>query len=93
MENTTKYFFKYGKIPIDNSATGSSIRSFTIDWVNWHIIDTIHSAEDSAFVCSLVKTAKADFLKIDKCPKHLLTENPKHMDRTNLYFLEDLFPW
>lgn len=58
-----------------------------------YIIDTIHGAEASATIYSLVETAKAKNLKIYEYLKHLLTEIPKHMDETNMDFLEDLLPW
>ena len=56
-------------------------------------MDTIHGAEASATIYSLVETAKANNLKIYAYLKHLLTEIPKHMDDTNMDFLEDLLPW
>lgn len=92
-EKYLKVFLEDGNIPIDNSATERAIRPFTIGRANWHIIDTIHGAEASAVVYSLVETAKANNLKIYEYLKHLLTEIPKHMDGTNLDFLEDLLPW
>ena len=80
-------------VPIDNSATERAIRPFTIGRANWHIIDSVHGAQASAVIYSLVETAKANKLKIYAYLKHLLTEIPKHMDDTNLDFLEDLLPW
>ena len=59
-------------------------RPFTIGRANWHIIDTIHGAQASAVIYSLVETAKANKLKIYEYLKHLLTEIPKHMDNTSL---------
>ena len=88
-----KVFLEDGNIPIDNSATERAIRPFTIGRANWHIIDTIHGAEASATIYSLVETAKANQLKIYEYLKHLLTEIPKHMDDTGMDFLEDLLPW
>ena len=84
------------KIAIMNarhSATERAIRPFTIGRANWHIIDTIHGAQSSAVIYSLVETAKANKLKIYEYLKHLLTEIPKHMDDTNMDFLEGLLPW
>ena len=63
-EKYLKVFLEDGNIPIDNSATERAIRPFTIGRANWHIIDTIHGAEASAVVYSLVETAKANNLKI-----------------------------
>ena len=88
-----KVFLEDGEVPIDNSATESAIRPFTIGRSNWHIVDTIHGAQASAVIYSLVETAKANKLKIYEYLKHLLTEIPKHMDSTSLDFLEDLLPW
>ena len=92
-EKYLKVFLEDGEVPIDNSATERAIRPFTIGRANWHIIDTVHGAQASAIVYSLVETAKANGLKIYEYLKHLLTEIPKHMDDTSLDFLEDLLPW
>ena len=56
-------------------------------------IDTIHGAQASAVIYSLVETAKANNLKIYEYLKHLLTQIPKHMEESSLDFLEDLLPW
>ena len=92
-EKYLRVFLEDGNIPIDNSATERAIRPFTIGRANWHIIDTVHGAEASAVIYSLVETAKANSLKIYEYLKHLLTEIPKHMDDTSMDFLEDLLPW
>ena len=92
-EKYLKVFLEDGNIPIDNSATERAIRPFTIGRANWHIIDTIHGADASAIIYSLVETAKANKLKIYEYLKHLLTEIPKHMDDSTMDFLEDLLPW
>ena len=92
-EKYLKIFLEDGNIPIDNSATERAIRPFTIGRANWHIIDTVHGAEASATIYSLVETAKANNLKIYEYLKHLLTEIPKHMEDTSMDFLEDLLPW
>lgn len=86
-------FPENGEVPIDNSATERAIRPFTIGCANWHLIDTVHGAQASAIIYSLAETAKANKLKIYEYLKHLLTEIPKHMDKTSLDFLEDLLPW
>ena len=92
-EKYLKVFLEDGNIPIDNSATERAIRPFTIGRANWHIIDTIHGADASATIYSLVETAKANKLKIYEYLKHLLTEIPKHMNDTSMDFLEDMLPW
>ena len=92
-EKYLRVFLEDGNIPIDNSATERAIRPFTIGRANWHIIDTVHGAEASAIIYSLVETAKANKLKIYEYLKHLLTEIPKHMDGSDRSFLDDLLPW
>ena len=52
-----------------------------------------NGAQASAVIYSLVETAKANNLKCYEYFKHLLTEIPKHMEDTNLDFLEELLPW
>ncbi len=92
----TKYlrvFLEGSDVPIDNSATERAIRPFTIGRANWHIIDTIHGAQASAVIYSLVETVKANNLKIYEYLKHLLTEVPKHMDDADKSFLDELLPW
>ena len=92
-EKYLKVFLDNGDVPIDNSATERAIRPFTIGRANWHIIGTVHGAQASAVIYSLVETVKANGLKIYEYLKHLLTEIPKHMDETSMAFLEDLLPW
>ena len=86
-------FLTNGEIPIDNSAAERSIRPFTVGRKNWVMHDTIHGAQSSAVLYSLVETAKANNLKIYEYLEYLLTEIPKHMDETSLSFIDDLLPW
>ena len=92
-EKFLKVFLENGEVPIDNSATERSIRPFAVGRSNWHIIDTVHGAQASAIIYSLVETAKANDLRIYEYLEHLLTEIPKHMDDKDLGFIEDLLPW
>lgn len=50
-------------------------------------------ARASAIIYSITETCKLNNLNIFYYISHLLTEIPKHMDDTNLDFLEDLLPW
>ena len=92
-ERQLKTFLENGMVPIDNSATERAIRPFTIGRADWHIIDTVHGAEASAMIYSLVETAKANNLKIYEYLKYLLEKIPEHMEDTNLEFIDDLLPW
>ena len=71
-EKYLKVFLEDGNIPIDNSATERAIRPFTVGRANWHIMDTVHGAQASAIIYSLVETAKANQLKIYEYLSHLL---------------------
>lgn len=79
--------------PIDNNAAEQAIRNFCIGKKNWNIIDTVHGADASAMLYSIVETAKANSLKIYEYLEYLLSEIPKHMDETDLNFIQDLLPW
>ncbi len=92
-EQYLREFLTDGNIPMDNNAAERAIRPFTIGRKNWVMCDTIHGAEDSAIIYSITETAKANGLKPYEYLKHLLTEIPKHMEDTNLDFLEGLLPW
>lgn len=92
-EKYLKVFLTDPHIPLDNNPSEQAIRPFCVGKKNWKLIDTIHGAEASAILYSIVETAKANELNIYQYFKHLLTEIPKHMDATKLDFLEDLLPW
>ena len=57
------------------------------------MIDTVHGAESSAIIYSIAETAKANHLKPYEYFKYLLEEIPRHMEDTELGFLDDLLPW
>jgi hypothetical protein len=57
------------------------------------MIDSVKGAQASAVIYSIVETAKANNLKPYEYLKLLLTEVPKHMEDTDLVFLDDLLPW
>lgn len=88
-----KVFLEDGNVPIDNSASERAIRPFVVGRSNWRVMDTIHGAQASAIVYSIVETAKANNLKPYEYLRLLLTEIPKHMDETSASFLDDLLPW
>jgi len=92
-EKYLKVFLEDGNVPPDNNAAESSIRGFCIGKHNWHLIDTIDGAKTSAIIYRIAETLKANNLKPYKYFELLLTEIPKHMEDTNLDFLDDLLPW
>ncbi len=92
-ETYLRVFLGDPKIPMDNNLAEQAIRPFCVGKKNWKLIDTVHGAQASAMIYSIVETAKANDLNIYRYFCHLLTEIPKHMDDTGLDFLDDLLPW
>lgn len=92
-EKYLRVFLDDPQIPLDNNLAEQAIRPFCVGKKNWKLIDTGHVAQASAILYSIVETAKANDLNIYNYFKHLLTEIPKHMDDTDLSFLNSLLPW
>ena len=92
-EQYLRKFLDDGNIPMDNNCAEQAIRPFTIGRKNFVIIESDKGAKASAVLYSLAETAKANQLNTYKYFELLLSEIPKHMDDTNLKFLDELMPW
>lgn len=96
-EKYLRVFLDDGEIPIDNSASERSIRTFCVGKKNWVFIDSVKGAEASAIIYSISETAKLNSLSTYNYFNHLLTELPKLIDRegnvSNAKALESLLPW
>ena len=92
-EQYLRKFLDDGNIPMDNNCAEQAIRPFTIGRKNFVIIESDRGAKASAVLYSLAETAKANNLNTYKYFELLLSELPKHMDDTNLKFLDELLPW
>ena len=92
-EQYLRKFLDDGNIPMDNNCAELAIRPFTIGRKNFVIIESDKGAKASAVLYSLAETAKANSLNTYKYFELLLSEIPKHLDDTNLKFLDDLMPW
>jgi hypothetical protein len=95
-EEYLKVFLTNGDVPIDNSASERSIRTFCIGKKNWVLIDSVKGAQASAIIYSISETAKLNGLNPYYYFDHLLTEIPKLIDeRGNIEpsKLEPLLPW
>ena len=57
------------------------------------LIATDNGAKASAMLYSLAETAKANEVNTYKYFELLLTEIPKHMEDSDLSFIDDLLPW
>lgn len=89
-----KIFLTDGDVPIDNSASEQSIRTFCIGKKNWMFHNTAKGAHASALIYSISKTAKLNNLR--PYFKYILTELPKHCDQKgniDSAKLDYLMPW
>ena len=92
-EKYLRVFLDDAQIPMDNNLAEQAIRPFCVGKKNWKLIDTVHGAQVSAILYSIVETAKANELNIYQYFRHLLTVIPQHMEDRTLDFLDDLLPW
>ena len=95
-EKYLKVFLTDGNVPIDNSASERSIRTFCIGKKNWMFHDSIQGAQASAVIYSISETAKLNNLRPYYYFKHLLTELPKLCDEKgniDTAKLNHLLPW
>ena len=94
--NQRKYLEGYlvnGNIPIDNNASERAVKPFVMGRKAWLFCNTPSGADASGIIYSIVETAKANGLHPYNYLTHLLETIPKHMDDTNLDFLQELLPW
>ena len=95
-EEYLKVFLTDGEVPMDNSASERSIRTFCVGKKNWVLINSIRGAQASAIVYSISETAKLNDLNPYYYFKYLLEEIPRYMDeKGNIEAsnLEALLPW
>ena len=95
-EKYLRVFLENGDVPIDNSASERSIRTFCIGRNNWVIINSVKGAQASAVIYSLSETAKLNGLNIYEYFKKLLSELPNRRDKSGNIDpskLNDLLPW
>ena len=92
-ESYLRTFLNDGNVPMDNNYTEQAIRPFTIGRKNFVLIETSNGARTSAMIYSIVETAKANYLNVYQYFELLLTEIPKHMNDTDLKFIDELLPW
>lgn len=95
-EKYLRVFLEDDEVPIDNSASERSIRTFCIGKKNWVLIDSIKGAQASAVIYSISETAKLNNLNTYNYFCHLLTELPKLAGKNgniDIKMLDPLLPW
>jgi transposase len=78
-----------GRLPLDTNAVENAIRPFVVGRKGWLFADTVHGAEASANLYSLIETAKANGIEPFAYLQLVFTELPK---ATELADLERLLP-
>ena len=79
-EKLLKRFLEDGNIPIDNGAAERSIRSFSVERVNWLFADTPLGVEVNSMMYTIVETAKANGANPYLCIKYILEKMPARVD-------------
>lgn len=95
-EKYLKVFLDNTDVPIDNSASERSIRTFCLGKKNWMFHNTANGANASAMIYSISETAKLNELRPYYYFKYILTEIPKHCDEKGNIDpadLDYLMPW
>ena len=65
----TKYLYTFledGDVPIDNNRAENAIRPFTVGRKNWLFNNTERGAKCSAFLYSIISTAQANRMDVEK---------------------------
>ena len=73
---TQTCFLDDGLIPLDNNPAEDAIRPFVIGRKTWLFADTVHGAEASANIYSLMETTKANGLDPYRYLRHVFTHRP-----------------
>lgn len=92
-EQFLRVFLEDGDVPLHNNLAEQTIRPFTLGRKNWMNVYSIHGAQASAVLYSIVETAKANNLWVYDYIEFLLSELSQHSTDTSLDFLQDLLPW
>ena len=81
-----------GSLEIDNNAAERAVKPFVIGRKNWLFANTSKGAVSSAIIYSIVETAKANGLKIERYLQYLFNavSNLEFRDRDSLI---GLMPW
>ncbi|MEG0512531.1 MAG: IS66 family transposase, partial [Clostridia bacterium] len=86
-------FLSHGEMEISNNQVENAIRPFVVGRKGWLFSDTPRGAKASAIVYSLMETAKANGLNLEKYLYHLLTVLPERLGKSETLWIEDLLPW
>lgn len=94
--NQKQYMENYlldGRCSLSNNVAENAIRPFTVGRKNWLFADTPKGADASAAVYSLVETAKANGLNVNKYLQYVLQFMSATTWQNNPEFLDEIMPW
>jgi transposase/IS1 family transposase len=86
-------FLNDGRIPLTNSKAERTIRPFAVHRKNWLFADTVEGAKANAIYYSLIESAKANNLNINKYIRYLLEELPQLEEEQTEDKIEKYLPW
>ena len=81
-----------GRLEIDNNATEREIKPFVLGRKNFLFANTAKGATASSYLYSIIETAKANKLVIERYLVYLF-DNLINIDITDSESLENLMPW
>lgn len=87
-----KVFFTNGILEIDNNAAERAVKLFVIGRKNWLFSNTPKGAKSSAIIYSIIETAKANSLVVEKYLIYLFNILSKTENR-DMHLLKDCMPW
>jgi hypothetical protein len=91
-EKKLRTYLEDGRIECSNNVTERAIRPFTIGRKNWLFMNTVKGANSSAYIYSLVESAKQNGLKPYDYMYYLLKKLPD-LDLGKETELESIMPW
>lgn len=91
-ENKLRTYLEDGRIEIDNNVSERAIKQFTIGRNNWLFMNSVKGAKASAYIYSLVESAKLNKLKPYNYFNYILSIMPGK-DLTDETVLEAIMPW
>lgn len=84
--------FKNGLISLSNNPIENAIRPFALGRKNWLFANTVHGAQSSAILYSLVGTAVKNNLQVEKYLAHLFSVLPQAKQNPQFNY-EVFLPW
>lgn len=91
-ENLIK-FLEDGRIPLTNSKAERAIRPFAVHRKNWLFADTVEGAKANAVYYSIIESAKANNLNINKYINYLLESLSQLEEEQKEENIEKYLPW